>query len=80
MVADWFRPFGLRIYHAIRRAWSDPRRLGVSNRFLQLFRQHSWDAPKITVLRTRRSCTSAISDNSRFRSANEINFRVRQNR
>src|SRR6266571_5040590 len=50
MVADWFWPFGLRPHDAIRRARSDARRPGVSNRLLQLFRQHSWDAPQMNLL------------------------------
>jgi len=50
MVADWFRPLGLRLHDAIRRARSNAGRLGVSNRLLQLFRQHSWDATKMSLI------------------------------
>ena len=50
MVADWFRPFGLRLHDAIRRAPSNAGRLGVSNRLLQLFRQHSWDVTKMSLI------------------------------
>ena len=50
MVADWFRPLGLRLHDAIRRARSNARRPGVSNRLLQLFRQHSWDVTKMSLI------------------------------
>jgi hypothetical protein len=50
MVAHWLWPLGLCPHDAIRCAGSNACRIGVSNGLLQLFRQPSWDASKMSLI------------------------------
>ena len=56
MVAHRLWPLGLRPNNATRCTGSDACRFGVSDSLLQLFRQHSWDAPKMSSLITCLNC------------------------